>query len=277
MLAPSPLSPTGAVYGPTAGISRNLAGPYESEDGGGDINGTAARSIFHGQAGTPAGRLSVPRALQFQTSGSQMQEDTVPEAPATGLPYARNGAIAAWVLLADTPQQIAVVGTGWAANQYLTWRFLDGGASMQISGVLLRTAGNNIPPGAGNNVILCTLPFAPLSQQMQVCPALAQTGLGSLPGDQLSYGYLLFGPPGTLAFYATARNDDPPAHAGTTTIYVSNTFPVTMPASAFTIPEPNVPVFRGGMDDQPSRYLWATRSPFVRRWWKNFSGWRETQ
>lgn len=215
----------------------------------------------------------MPRALQFQQSGSQMQEDTVPEAPATGLPYARNGAIAAWVLLADTPQQIAVEGPGWAAGQFLTWRFLDGGASMQISGVLNRSANNNVPPGANGNIIICTLPFGPLSQQLQVCAALAQTGLGALPGDQISYGYLLFGTNGALAFYGNARNDDPPAHQGTSTIYVCNTFPVTMPGVSLTLPEPNVPVFRGGMGP-PSKYLWASRNRFVRRWWKNFSGWR---
>lgn len=181
----------------------------------------------------------MPRSLGFQSSQSQMLPDYVPEAPPTGAIYARNGLLQAWEPLAGTPSSVPVVGTGWAANQFLNWRLLDGGASLQISGVLSRTAGNNIGPGAGNNVILCTMPFAPQSQQMQVCAALAQTGLGSLPGDQIEYGYLLFGTNGAIAFYGHARNDDPPAHAGTNVIYVSNTFPLTMPGAAeFVLPEP---------------------------------------
>lgn len=179
----------------------------------------------------------MPRQLNFQSTASDSPPDYVPEAPASGYPYARNGATASWELLAGAPQQITVEGPGWTANQYLTWRFLDGGANMQISGVLTRSANNNIGPGAGNNIIICTLPFSPLSQQLQLCGCLAQTGLGSLPGDQIAYGFLLFGTNGALAFYGNARNDDPPAHAGTSTIYVSNTFPVTMPATNFVIPE----------------------------------------
>lgn len=221
----------------TPGISRNL-NVYASEDGGGDLNGTGAL-LLRGHAGTAGSRFAVPRSLQFQSSGGNTLPEYLTEAPAgTDQPYARNGAVQAWQLLAGQPFSIPVEGVGWIANQFLNWRLLDGGASLQISGVLSRTAGNNIGPGAGNNVILCTMPIAPVTQQMQICPALAQIGLGALPGDQISYGFLLFGVNGALAFYANARNDDPPAHAGTSTVYVSNTFPLTMPGAAeFILPE----------------------------------------
>lgn len=69
---------SGAVFGPTAGIARKLDAPELAAldapgeaaaltsiegaiQGGGDLNGTASTSIFHGQAGTAAQRIALPR------------------------------------------------------------------------------------------------------------------------------------------------------------------------------------------------------------------------
>jgi hypothetical protein len=69
----STINPTGAIFGPTLGISRNmeanidaqgLAVPLEvgpSTQGGGDLNGTASTSILHYQSGTNATRWQQPR------------------------------------------------------------------------------------------------------------------------------------------------------------------------------------------------------------------------
>lgn len=71
------INPTGAVFGPTPGISRNmeanladapfpqLAGPNQ---GGGDLNGTASTSILHYQSGTNATRWQMPR--KFPNAGN---------------------------------------------------------------------------------------------------------------------------------------------------------------------------------------------------------------
>lgn len=63
-LPTSPPDPTAAVYGPTPGISRNMTQPEPF--GGGDVNGTGATTILHGQAGTAASRVAtqrVPRTI----------------------------------------------------------------------------------------------------------------------------------------------------------------------------------------------------------------------
>ena len=63
---------SGAVYGPTLGICRNMqegidaqgyAVPFSTAEslGGGDLNGTASTSIIFHQAGTNATRLQMPR------------------------------------------------------------------------------------------------------------------------------------------------------------------------------------------------------------------------
>ena len=66
----STINPTGAIFGPTQGIARNMeanladaplpqaAGPGQ---GGGDLNGTASTSILHYQSGTNATRWQQPR------------------------------------------------------------------------------------------------------------------------------------------------------------------------------------------------------------------------
>lgn len=192
---------------------------------------------LQGQAGTAGNALGVPRQLGFQRTpngGYGRITDGISEAPATSSqPYARNGAQQTWQLLTGATQQLPPFGTGWTAGQVINWRLTEGGDCVQVSAVLTRAAGSNIPPGAGANITLCTLPVRPLSQQLQVCAALAQTGLGSLPGDQISYGYILLSTTGVLAFYGHAPNDQPAIVNGTSTIYISNTFPLTMLGASF--------------------------------------------
>jgi hypothetical protein len=59
--------PTGAVFGPTPGVSRNMQEPPEVADlaamnqGGGDLNGSANTANLLGHAGTAAQRIAVPR------------------------------------------------------------------------------------------------------------------------------------------------------------------------------------------------------------------------
>jgi hypothetical protein len=63
---------SGAIYGPTAGISRNMQwelGPGDVVNfaagapgtGGGDLNGSANTANLLGQAGTAGVRIAVPR------------------------------------------------------------------------------------------------------------------------------------------------------------------------------------------------------------------------
>ena len=74
---------SGAIFGPTLGISRNLnwdIGPQGQllgvdatiagapGTGGGDLNGTQATSIIYYQAGTNATRWQMPR--KFSNSGN---------------------------------------------------------------------------------------------------------------------------------------------------------------------------------------------------------------
>lgn len=59
----TPPSPSGAIYGPTPGIERNMDVPEIF--GGGDQNGTASTSILHGQAGTAASKIATPRNLRM--------------------------------------------------------------------------------------------------------------------------------------------------------------------------------------------------------------------
>lgn len=224
----------------TAGIARVLTrweGPPEAEPiGGGDMNGSRAHHL-HGQSGTNGSRLGVARALGFQSSNSQMLPDYVPEAPPTGAIYARNGLLQAWETLAGTPYSVPVIGTGWAANQFLNWRLLDGGASVQVMGNVSRNSNAPIPPGTPNNIVLCTLPVQPVASSMQIVPALAQTVLGYQPEQLIEYGYLLFSLNGSLTFYGHAPNAG--FVQGTASIYVSNTFPLTMPGVAeLILPEP---------------------------------------
>ena len=62
---------SGAIYGPTAGISRNMQGatspvPTDTpgqQQGGGNLNGTQATSILFSHAGTAAQRIAVPRTV----------------------------------------------------------------------------------------------------------------------------------------------------------------------------------------------------------------------
>ena len=72
-------SPSGAVFGPTLGVSRNMQGnldafgaavPLEAGalQGGGNLNGTQATSIMIYQAGTNATRWQMPR--KFSNSGN---------------------------------------------------------------------------------------------------------------------------------------------------------------------------------------------------------------
>jgi hypothetical protein len=56
---------TGAIYGPTLGIARNLSTVTtiaETRQGGGDLNGTQATSILFSQAGTAGTAGAMPRA-----------------------------------------------------------------------------------------------------------------------------------------------------------------------------------------------------------------------
>jgi hypothetical protein len=66
----STINPTGAVFGPTQGIARNMEANLPdaplpqlagANQGGGDLNGTQATSILHHQAGTNATRWQMPR------------------------------------------------------------------------------------------------------------------------------------------------------------------------------------------------------------------------
>jgi hypothetical protein len=67
---------SGAIYGPTAGISRNMQAvpPLERADmtpfaqGGGDLNGSANTAHLMYQAGTNATRWQMPR--KFANSGN---------------------------------------------------------------------------------------------------------------------------------------------------------------------------------------------------------------
>lgn len=64
---------SGAIYGPTPGIARNMAAldppvadvsPLAAPgaiQGGGDLNGTQATSILFSHAGTAAARVALPR------------------------------------------------------------------------------------------------------------------------------------------------------------------------------------------------------------------------
>jgi hypothetical protein len=62
------------VAASTLGVSRNMqAGPPQlldtgTDNGGGDLNGTAALMFFH-QAGTSGGRLGMPRASPGNACG----------------------------------------------------------------------------------------------------------------------------------------------------------------------------------------------------------------
>ena len=65
------VNPTGAVYGPTLGIARNmewnvgpqgqLSGAAPLASGGGNLNGSANTANLLGHAGTAAQRIAVPR------------------------------------------------------------------------------------------------------------------------------------------------------------------------------------------------------------------------
>ena len=68
---------SGAIFGPTLGISRNMQANLETApvlfdtavtQGGGDLNGTQATSIIFYQAGTNATRWQMPR--KFCNSGN---------------------------------------------------------------------------------------------------------------------------------------------------------------------------------------------------------------
>ena len=65
MSLPSTINPTGAVFGATPGIARNLnpldLPPGPQNQGGGDLNGTQATSILFSHAGTAAQRVALPR------------------------------------------------------------------------------------------------------------------------------------------------------------------------------------------------------------------------
>jgi len=61
---------SGAIYGPTAGISRNMAAPEPAllsadqtsfAQGGGNLNGSANTANLLGQAGTAAQRIAIAR------------------------------------------------------------------------------------------------------------------------------------------------------------------------------------------------------------------------
>jgi hypothetical protein len=58
---------SGAVYGATAGISRNMnpdpltLPPGPQNQGGGNLNGTQATSILFSHAGTTAQQIALPR------------------------------------------------------------------------------------------------------------------------------------------------------------------------------------------------------------------------
>ena len=70
---------SGAIFGPTLGISRNLNWDIDAQGqitplmagpgtGGGDLNGTQATSIIFYQAGTNATRWQMPR--KFPNAGN---------------------------------------------------------------------------------------------------------------------------------------------------------------------------------------------------------------
>lgn len=72
MSLPSISAPTGAIYGPTLGVSRNMEwniGPQGQLDpgavplasGGGNLNGSANTANLLGQAGTSGRKIAVPR------------------------------------------------------------------------------------------------------------------------------------------------------------------------------------------------------------------------
>jgi hypothetical protein len=61
---------SGAIFGPTVGIARNMqadpqaapmSGDVSNTQGGGDLNGTQSTSILHHQAGTNATHWQIPR------------------------------------------------------------------------------------------------------------------------------------------------------------------------------------------------------------------------
>ena len=55
---------SGALFGVTAGISRNMEAvlpPGPTNQGGGNLNGTQATSILFHQSGTSGQRIAVPR------------------------------------------------------------------------------------------------------------------------------------------------------------------------------------------------------------------------
>jgi hypothetical protein len=55
---------SGAIYGPTLGISRNMSlgpGIENQTTGGGNLNGSANTALLLGQAGTAAQRIAVAR------------------------------------------------------------------------------------------------------------------------------------------------------------------------------------------------------------------------
>jgi hypothetical protein len=67
------INPTGAIYGPTPGIARNMEwnigpegqlepGAVPLASGGGNLNGSANIANLLGQAGTAGVRIAVPRA-----------------------------------------------------------------------------------------------------------------------------------------------------------------------------------------------------------------------
>ena len=71
-------SPSGAIFGPTLGIARNMQADIDANgrstpfaapgQGGGNLNGTQATSIMIYQAGTNATRWQMPR--KFSNSGN---------------------------------------------------------------------------------------------------------------------------------------------------------------------------------------------------------------
>jgi hypothetical protein len=74
MSLPSISAPTGAIYGPTLGISRNMEWNIDPQTGainplaagapgtgGGNLNGTQATTILYYQAGTNATRWQMAR------------------------------------------------------------------------------------------------------------------------------------------------------------------------------------------------------------------------
>lgn len=89
--------PTGAIFGPTLGIARDMqaepltrAAPgQEFSLGGGDLNGTAA-TLFFGHAGTAGEQIGLPRLgnpnLGIASAAAPLGASGEPEPPSSGPP-----------------------------------------------------------------------------------------------------------------------------------------------------------------------------------------------